>query len=199
MQKWNEYPITKSVNYEFIRAWQIWKTFNSIAALMIDVLKNAKNATKIFSFVGQILQHVNHKCCNFGCFSDISSSYKFIINWFWSRYLFIFCIFHSPPCMIIGSFHVNSDTFWQKWKSMSRIFLKFCTHILVYEKMKNINFQPPETSGSGDMRLESLSSRRISRTLILRNFFVYEDNPKIFFLFFHWHLKDQMDIRASVF
>ena len=68
---------------------------------------------------------------------------------------------------------------------MSRIFLKFCTHILVYEKMKNVNFQPPETSGSGDMRLESLSSRRISRTLIHRNFFVYEDNPKNFFLFFH--------------
>ena len=37
MQKLNEYPTTKSVNYEFIRAWQIWKTSN-IAALIIDVL-----------------------------------------------------------------------------------------------------------------------------------------------------------------
>ena len=37
MQKLNEYPVTKSVNYEFIRAWQIWKTSN-IAALTIDVL-----------------------------------------------------------------------------------------------------------------------------------------------------------------
>ena len=37
MQKWNEYPTTKSVNYEFIRAQQIWKT-SSIAALIIDVL-----------------------------------------------------------------------------------------------------------------------------------------------------------------
>ena len=37
MQKLNEYPTTKSVDYEFMRAWQIWKTFN-IAALIIDVL-----------------------------------------------------------------------------------------------------------------------------------------------------------------
>ena len=37
MQKLNEYPTTKSVNYEFIRAWQIGKTSN-IAALIIDVL-----------------------------------------------------------------------------------------------------------------------------------------------------------------
>ena len=36
MQKLNEYQITKSVNYEFIRALQIWKTFN-IAVLKIDV------------------------------------------------------------------------------------------------------------------------------------------------------------------
>ena len=26
MQKLNEYPTKKSVNYEFIRAWQIWTT-----------------------------------------------------------------------------------------------------------------------------------------------------------------------------
>ena len=42
-----------------------------------------------------ILQHVNYKCCNIGCFSDLSSSYKFIINWFCSR-IFIF----SHQCLI---------------------------------------------------------------------------------------------------
>ena len=41
MQKLNEYPAPKSVNYEFIRSWHIWKTTN-IAALIIDVLENAK-------------------------------------------------------------------------------------------------------------------------------------------------------------
>ena len=35
--KLNDYLTTKSVNYEFIRAWQIWKTSN-IAALIIDVI-----------------------------------------------------------------------------------------------------------------------------------------------------------------
>jgi len=30
-----------------------------------------------------ILQHINYKCCNFGCFSDMSSFYKvIIINWY---------------------------------------------------------------------------------------------------------------------
>ena len=51
MQKLNEYATTKSVNYEFIRAWQMWKTSN-IAALIIDVLCNAKIPQKIVSFVG---------------------------------------------------------------------------------------------------------------------------------------------------
>ena len=37
MQKLKEYPTIKSVNYESIRAWQIWKSSN-IAALIIDVL-----------------------------------------------------------------------------------------------------------------------------------------------------------------
>ena len=37
MQKLNEYPTTKSINYEFIRASHIWKT-SIIAALIIDVL-----------------------------------------------------------------------------------------------------------------------------------------------------------------
>ena len=37
MQKLNEYPTAKSVNYEFIRAWHNWKTSN-IAALIFDVL-----------------------------------------------------------------------------------------------------------------------------------------------------------------
>ena len=37
MQKLNEYPTTKSLNYEFIRAWHIWKTSN-IESLTIDVL-----------------------------------------------------------------------------------------------------------------------------------------------------------------
>ena len=37
MPKLNEYATTKSVIYEFIRAWQIWKISN-IAALIIDVL-----------------------------------------------------------------------------------------------------------------------------------------------------------------
>ena len=41
MQKLNQYPTAKSVNYEFIRAWKIWKTSN-IAALIIDVLHIAK-------------------------------------------------------------------------------------------------------------------------------------------------------------
>ena len=40
-----------------------------------------------------IFQHVNYKRCNIGCFSDMSRSYKFIINWFWSRYLFIIYLF----------------------------------------------------------------------------------------------------------
>ena len=34
-----------------------------------------------------ILQYVIYKCCNIGYFSDLSSSYKFIINWFCSRIL----------------------------------------------------------------------------------------------------------------
>ena len=37
MQKSNEYPTAKSVNYEPIGAWNIWKISN-IAALIIDVL-----------------------------------------------------------------------------------------------------------------------------------------------------------------
>ena len=44
---------SKSVNYEFIRAWNIGKTSN-IAAIMIDVLYWCKNDTKIVSYVGQI-------------------------------------------------------------------------------------------------------------------------------------------------
>ena len=40
MQKLNEYPTTKSVNYEFIRAWQIWKTSNIAAILIVSERHN---------------------------------------------------------------------------------------------------------------------------------------------------------------
>ena len=37
MQKLNEYTTTDSDDYEFMGAWQIWKTFN-IAALIIIIM-----------------------------------------------------------------------------------------------------------------------------------------------------------------